>query len=132
MQSTCKLRLQVLLCGCALWFASGIAVADTHYALDIRGAPLSSALKAFAAQTGLQVAYFTRLADGRKAAPVAGSLTAEQALAELLRETGLTFERIDAETIAIRELHNSGDTERALTEVLVTGTHIRGVSNETA
>jgi len=112
---------------CSFVLASSTAwSAPPTYDFDIRGASLDSALKQFAAQSGLQVAYFTRLAQGRSAPSVSGTLTAEDALRQLLDTNGLTFERIDANTLAIRT-----GGEETVGEVVVTGTHIRGVVNDT-
>ncbi|HKU13591.1 MAG TPA: TonB-dependent receptor [Steroidobacteraceae bacterium] len=159
---------------CSLLLVTGIACADPTYHFDIRSASLDAALKEFAAQSGLQVAYFTQVAAGRTATPVSGTYTAEQALRTLLNASGLTFERIDAQTLAIRRAErttsavsggqwdqvasSSGaaghrlrlaqlDTQAegstrsdqpasiaerdVISEVVVTGTHIRGVENDT-
>lgn len=163
----------------ALLFAGSAAGANPTYDFDIRSATLEEALKQFAAQTGLQIAYFTRIAEGRTAPSVSGKLTAEQALSTLLNASGLIFERIDAETLAIRGARStpaaapvSGANGEALldqnyslrlasapaagtpaastpapaanrsasskpkadssAEVVVTGSHIRGVVNDTA
>ena len=160
-----------------LLLVTSLAVADPTYQFDIRAATLEAALKQFAAQTGLQVSYFTKVAEGRNAPAVSGMLTAEQALQALLNASGLTFERIDQGTVAIyvarpaREItaianemtsntrprpkflrlsragiaqsagaatagggepaaQNAG-REDILEEVITTGSHIRGVVNDT-
>ncbi|HEX7113806.1 MAG TPA: TonB-dependent receptor [Steroidobacter sp.] len=156
----------------ALLLAAGVASADETYRFDIRSSTLDAALKEFAAQSGLQVAYFTRIAAGRTAPALSGTYTAEEALKALLSTSGLTFERIDAHTVAIRGPERrttsataggqwddtaetpaqsfrlaraqaqaeaptrTQDAEPPLTrdlisEVIVTGTHIRGVQNDT-
>jgi outer membrane receptor protein involved in Fe transport len=162
----------------ALLVANAAVSADSPtYQFDIRGTTLSRALEQFASRTGLHIAYFTMIAEGRTAPPVVGTLTAEQALSILLSTSGLTFDRIDAGVIAIRAksadaesttatgsptamesgaasygMHlASADTPAAeqrsassgepgaepashtawtLDEVIVTGTNIRGVSND--
>jgi iron complex outermembrane recepter protein len=149
---------------CAFLLASGVACADPTFHFDIRSTTLDAALKEFAAQSGLQIAYFTKIAEGRKAPAVSGTLTAEEALRALLNASGLTFERIDDGTVVIRtqttgardvdsgESHYSLRLARAdaqqtdsggprpsstvpdpniVSEVLVTGSHIRGVENGT-
>lgn len=161
----------------ALLVASSAVSAAPTYQFDIRGATLAAALKQFATQSGLQIAYFTKVAEGRTAPTVSGTLTAEEALRTLLNASGLTFERIDEGTIAIHgaqaspvaaardtiamepqfkpyglHLASTGaaqveamNTARepaaaaaearevmTLDEVVVTGTHIRGVPNDTA
>ena len=123
---------------CTLLLAGGVAWSAPTYEFNIKGATLDAALKQFAAQSGLQVAYFTRIAAGRSAPAVSGTLTAEEALRQLLDSSGLTFERIDESTLAIHDEHAApgaaADSDRmleTLSEVIVTGTHIRGVVNDT-
>jgi len=123
---------------CALLLASAAAWSAPTYEFNIQGATLDAALKQFAAQSGLQVAYFTKIAAGRTAPAVSGTFTAEEALRKLLDSSGLTFERIDGNTLAIRDERvkagAAADGDRALeavSEVIVTGTHIRGVVNDT-
>jgi hypothetical protein len=103
---------------CALLLASGAAWSAPTYEFNIRGTTLDAALKQFAAQSGLQVAYFTKVTRGRMAPTVSGTLTAEEAMRKLLDASGLTFERIDDSTLAIHaEQTASGaaaDSDRAL------------------
>lgn len=159
-----------------LLLVTQLALADPTYQFAIRGATLESALRQFADQTGLQISYFTKVAEGRSAPDVLGTLTAEQALHTLLNASGLAFERIDQGTVAIygklpvrqitaiaeetatnnrptqkfmrlarANLANAvgkadrGDfvaqndpREDILEEVISTGSHIRGVVNDTA
>lgn len=81
--------------------AAATAHADT-YEFNIRNAVLSDALKEFASQSGLQVVYFAKIAANQSATPVSGAFSAEDALDKLLAPSNLTYERIDAKTIAIR------------------------------
>ncbi len=156
-----------------LLLVTNLALAEPTYQFDIRGASLQSALRQFADQTGLQISYFTKIAEGRSAPDLSGKMTAEQALQTLLSASGLTFERIDQGTVAIypnerrREVTvisnetamnepsrgrflrvaqasasagESNDSytpqnvrrEDILEEVISTGSHIRGVTNDTA
>lgn len=155
-----------------LLLVTNLALADPTYQFDIPGTSLQAALRQFADQTGLQVSYFTKIAEGRIAPRVLGTLTAEQALETLLNASGLTFERIDQRTVAIypapqpREITATSDETAAvqpprpkfirlaraaedstgsdeyiaqnvrrediLEEVVSTGSHIRGVVNDTA
>ncbi len=158
----------------SLALVAGAACADPTYHFDIRSSSLNEALKEFASQSGLQIAYFTRIAAGRTATPVSGTYTAEEALRTLLHASGLSFERIDTQTVAIRGAERTSSaaaggqwdpvamSERAkgrrwrlaradaqaegpartgdttpiqdrdvISEIVVTGTHIRGVENDT-
>ena len=140
-----------------LLFAGAAVASEPTYDFDLRSDSLKGALEQFARQSGLQVAYFTRVAEGRGAPAVNGRLTADQALGTLLHASGLTFERIDDGVVAIRA-HQTGAADEPvgrqeppasepstraepsaarddvvqMSEVLVTGSHIRGVVNDTA
>ncbi|MBL8267772.1 TonB-dependent siderophore receptor [Steroidobacter sp.] len=79
--------------------------------IDIRAQPLDDALNEFARQTGLQV-FFLASDDSRRliSTPLTGSLEPEGALARLLANTGLSYEYIDARTVAIRSIRPAAAT----------------------
>jgi iron complex outermembrane recepter protein len=81
----------------------GNAQADvTHYSVDISRESLDAALKAFARQTGLQIARFSDVGSADiLVGPVSGSLTSEQALKRLLADSGLTYRVLNDGTIAV-------------------------------
>ncbi|MFC3077824.1 TonB-dependent receptor domain-containing protein [Phenylobacterium terrae] len=88
----------------ALAIAAGLAgpaLAQTH-ALDLPAGDLDSALSALAAQTGQQLLYRSELVAGRRSPPVAGRLTAEEALARLLAGTGLAATRVGPDTLVLK------------------------------
>ena len=60
-------------------------------AFAIPAQPLSSALLAFAEQSGLEVLFDARIAAGKTAPAVRGDYTAEQALRQLLAGSGLRY-----------------------------------------
>lgn len=72
-----------------------------RYELKIRSQPLGAALQEFAKQSGVQIVFFSKLADGHDAPALNGKYTAQQALNALLQGTGLTFHRLDSKTIEI-------------------------------
>jgi len=82
--------------------ASAVCLADP---LDMRLAaqPLSTALREFTAQTGVQVAIQSQLASGKMAPAVSGRYEPAAALAALLRGSGLTAYQINPNTYGIRE-----------------------------
>lgn len=82
--------------------AAGMASAEATYTFNIQTQSLSDALKEFASQSGLQVVYFAKIAANQSANPVAGALSAEDALRRLLGSSNLVYERMDEKTIAIR------------------------------
>lgn len=87
----------------ALSCAQAALAAEPVYDFGINAPTLDVALREFAAQTGLQIAYFTRSAEGLAAPAVNGRYTAEQALRALLDSSKLRFEKLDGRTIAIHD-----------------------------
>jgi len=73
------------------------AVAD----YDIPAQPLATAMAAFGRQSGLQIVADEGLLGTLQSSPVSGQMTAESALAEMLRGTGLTWRMVDAKTVAL-------------------------------
>jgi outer membrane receptor protein involved in Fe transport len=76
---------------------------------DIPAQPLDRALTNFAQTTGLQLLVVSELTVSRMAPSVSGMLTAEGALDQLLRNSGLTYHFVNDRTVAIgsRELVNA-------------------------
>jgi len=68
---------------------------------DIPAQPLGQALTAFGRQSGLQIAVDTAATAGKTSAAVAGSMTLEQALRQLLSGTGLTFQFTSATAVTV-------------------------------
>ena len=145
-------------------FVSTAYAADRSYDLSISAQPLSTALRALAEQSGLEVVYESALVAGMSSPELRGTLTAEQAVNRMLAGTGLKYRVLNERAIAItnaspatpmavnptppavaprpgggadadvKEPEGDGEGEpsavastRTLDEVVVTGTHIRGV-----
>src|SRR5262249_49722834 len=74
-----------------------LSVADAvpRFELKIRSQPLGGALQEFAKQSGVQIVFFSRFADGHDAPALNGRFTSEQALSTLLQGTNLTFHQLD-------------------------------------
>jgi outer membrane receptor protein involved in Fe transport len=99
MRAVC-LSVALALCGSVVP-AAAQAVAQ-HYDLNIPRQSLDAALKEFAHQTGLQVARFSDTIDGSMiVGPVAGDMSVEQALHELLKAGGLSYRVVNENTIAV-------------------------------
>lgn len=121
--------------------AVAYAAEDSSKHFDIKAQPLAEALTDFGAQSGLTVVAPRSLTAGKRGASVSGDMTSTDALARLLKGSGLTFARLDDVTIAInnaldgsgprqaRSMETSGDSAE---EVVVTGTRIAGVTNLTS
>jgi len=71
------------------------------YVFSIAPQPLNDALKAFAQQSGLQLIFYTDVVAGYTSPEVKGTLTSQQALQLLLRNTNLTYRQINANTLEI-------------------------------
>jgi iron complex outermembrane receptor protein len=83
-----------------------------HYQLHIPRQPLDGALKEFAHQTGLQVARFSDTIDGSAVVgPVAGDLSAQQALGFLLTSSGLTYKMVNDRTIVVIKTTDTAGSE---------------------
>lgn len=87
------------------------APSSQRYAIAIPRQSLDVALRALAAQTGLQIARFSdNLDGGLLVGPVDGTLTPQQALDELLRGHKLKYLVINERTIAIVRWNESNAT----------------------
>jgi iron complex outermembrane receptor protein len=119
--------------------SAAYAAQDSSKHFDIKTKPLADALMEFGVQSGLTVVAPTTLTAGKKAATVRGDLAPTDALARLLKGSGLTFAHVSEGTIAIQAGASTGPVQASagepgldkdltdkLDEVVVTGTHIRG------
>jgi iron complex outermembrane recepter protein len=74
---------------------------STTLSADIAPRPLPEALAAFGRQTALQLIYVSSVAETVQSKGARAGLTASDALTQLLDETGLTFEFLNARTVRI-------------------------------
>lgn len=74
-------------------------VPSKHFSIPAQA--IETALRAYAEQSGDQVVFYSEVAHGKRAQPVEGVLTRDQALERLLQDTGLWFRRLNASTVAI-------------------------------
>ncbi len=80
-------------------------------AIDISAQPLGDALAEFGKQVDLAMVFYDAdLGRDLKAPHLAGTFTADDALARLLSNTGLRYEYLDERTIAIRALKSGPET----------------------
>lgn len=91
-------------------------VAPAAASFDIPAQRLADALAQFARQSGVQLVYAPDLVQGRRAQAVQGSRSADAALAELLRGSGLRMRR-DGATLVLERV--PADGAAALPEVRV-------------
>lgn len=101
-------------------------------AFSIGAGPLERSLPVFAQQSGLQILYPSALVAGRQSQAVTGNLTAEAALAQLLRGTGLTYRQSRPNVFVLIDPSARAETDAEATqleEVVVTGSYFRGVDS---
>lgn len=87
------IRMMISLTSAVIPLAGGVAHGQSIQAksFDIPSAPLSQALRSFAAQSGLQIAYQTSIAINAQAPALKGTMTPESALTVLLAGSGLRY-----------------------------------------
>ncbi len=90
----------------------------------ISAQPLSSALRQYADQTGDQVVFFSEIGKDQKSSEVNGNFTHDEALSKLLKNTGLRYERIAPNAIAITTASSDARAAR------LSATALRLVQNE--
>src|SRR5262245_52915528 len=64
--------------------------------------PLEVALQQLADQSGIQIVYFSKLAEGHEAPALEGDYPPDTALALLLKGTELTFSHLNPMTVEVR------------------------------
>lgn len=137
--------------------------------------PLNKALEQFADKSGLQIIYVAELAHGKNTNGAKPNLSATETLDQLLASTGLQYEFLNADTVAVRPVADEADNqknirtvsgpirvaqssegvtntrtdrqnrvqrnprsladaqdEQQMTEIVVTGSYIRGVAPESS
>lgn len=130
----------------APWIAaSAIAIAGAtmpacaqeavRHRLDLPAQSLGASLRDVAVITRRNVVADAGLTDGKQAPPLSGSYTVEQALALLLVRSRLRAEMIDGTFVIRAALRNNDgvagvDTTNGSTDIVVTGTRIRGEAPE--
>lgn len=118
-----------------LFLASGFAIsahADDHvYTFKIPAENTAKALNDFARQANLQIMFPYDVAAKHTAPAISGQFTRAEILAKLLDGTGLEVAAQSDTSITIRiaaAAAKSSSADEAATEVVVTGTHIRGAN----
>ena len=137
--------ISTIFCAVALVLGAGnVASAEEpeQEGLHIEAQPLSSALREFSEQTGLQIGYAAELARGKETEGVAGVEDPTLALNALLASTGLEHRFVNAETVVIRasdtSLANqgvssdSGNSWPALSQVLMAQNQTPAEKNQTS
>lgn len=84
-----------------LLLAASVFAQPVPKTIDIASQPLDKAIAALARQTGAQVVYSTALAEQKTAPAVRGTLTAREALQQLLVGSGLVLRARDEQTFSV-------------------------------
>jgi hypothetical protein len=74
-----------------------------RFELSIRAGALDTSLQELARQSGVQVVFFSRIAEGRNAPELSGDYTLAAAMSRLLEGSGLTFRQVTPRTIEVRK-----------------------------
>ena len=75
---------------------------EVRHELQIESQPIGAALRALSDQTGLQVLLLSQDAAEKRSNVVRGYLTDDEALSAILDDSGLTYQKIDDNTVVIR------------------------------
>lgn len=114
------------------------AYAQATYSFDLPAQDLGRSLRAIARRTGSNIAFDPASVRGRTAPPLRGSYSAEQALARLLAETGLSARQTGGGSWIISPAEGGGPpADRAGSAapdeedgaIFVTGSRIRGAES---
>ena len=115
-------------CGSVMLLASPIAAAqsDDRQDYDVSAQDLSAALRQVAAVSGRQVIVASDLVTGLRAPALKGQFSSEEAVAQLLRGSGLRGVPVGNALVVQRDpvVEPAGDPKDG--DILVTGTRIRG------
>lgn len=108
--------------------------ADVKAHFDLPSEPMDRALRDFAVQANCNISFEPSLVAGLEAPAVKGEYPRDAALSMLLAGTSLRAVAVNDNTIQVVKDHGGADFDkktaekRELEEIVVTGTHIRGVS----
>ena len=108
-----------------LLFASPTWAEDMAHSFDIPAESTAQALNDLSTQSGIQILFPYDIAAKTNVSPLKGSYSLHAALARLLAGSGLEIASETDKTITLRVVSEQAGAE-AVTEVIATGTHIRG------
>ena len=125
-----------MVAGCFGLGAAAVS-ADLKSHFDLPAEPMDRALRDFALQANCNISFAPSLVAGLQAPAVKGEYSRGEALSILLTGTALKAVTVNDNTIQVvergagTELDRKTAEKRDLEEIVVTGTHIRGISNRT-
>lgn len=103
-----KYRMTIGILGMGLLLANAIVAGELPEStaagsLHIKAQPLGDALNELAQQSGLQLVFYSSIGEGLLSPDLQGNYDVRAALERLLANTPLTYDFINARTVAIRE-----------------------------
>lgn len=131
-----SMRISLVLCAAWALAVAPAAAGQSRTQAGIASQPLAQALSEFADQTGLQLVYVSGVVASLTSKAVPAGMPPADALARMLRGSGLRFEFLNARTVRIfsasadatagataRPSQRAAGQSARLDEVLVTATH---------
>lgn len=120
----------------ALLFGTAtVAAAQGATQIDVPAQPLGSAIAELAAETGWQVSAPAGVVAGKRSVAVRGTMTPAQALAEMLRGTGVAADILGTDGAVLSQstvLSTDGDGEFIGDDIIITGERTERTIAETA
>lgn len=105
------------------------AQGQDQFTFNLPAEPLSQALRDVAVKTGRNVIAPDDVVQMRKAPPLTGTFTAEEAVGRLLAGTGLRYRLVEGTLVVERSPFANRESAQAASsaeDIVVTGTHVRG------
>ena len=93
-----------LLIGFAFTISMQAVAQDSDNGITIDAQPLDAALREFSQQTGLQIGYAAEITAGKSTNGVSGVADPGEALAVILRSSGLEYRFVNDDTVVVREV----------------------------
>jgi iron complex outermembrane recepter protein len=121
----------------SLSMAASPAASAIKFHFDLPAEPLDKALRDLAVQANCNISYEPSIVAGLSAPAVKGEFTVDGALSLLLKGTSLHATNVNADTIQILAGSQTaasapgpevGPSQNDISEIVVTGSHLRGVS----
>jgi iron complex outermembrane receptor protein len=125
-------RLVAAILSSSVSFVAAAADSGAVYHFNLPEQALSEALKAIGRQTATNILFDPDNVKGRTAPALRATLTAQQAIEQVLQGTSLVAKQSAADTVLVQPPAKDSSPQSALEkvvdieEILVTGTHIRG------
>lgn len=92
---------------------AGNAFAQSRTTYSIPAGPLGRALSSFGSQSGTQISYAAAIVRDKSSPGVSGAVSREQAIAQLLQGTGLTYSFTDAASVVVTAPTSGSDASIA-------------------